>query len=161
VPSSNFVALISLCSYALVTTQVLGAQVYLIEFNGIDEVERTTWIDQPYWAWYRARLPQPFFSGGCNEHLEGPSCDQEHGGSRLSARSPAHIWILQSFDRLTLPASSDLFHWGYSRDRLDGGAMAAHVRVRDKFFIQAAVPITIWVGFGIRHQSAMHSLLGF
>jgi len=42
-----------------------------------------------------------------------------------------------------------------------GGAMAAHVRVRDKFFIQAAVPSIIWVGFGLRHQSAMHSLLGF
>jgi hypothetical protein len=42
-----------------------------------------------------------------------------------------------------------------------GGAIAAHVRVKDKFFIQAAIPIIIWVGFGLRHQSAMHSLLGF
>ncbi len=41
-----------------------------------------------------------------------------------------------------------------------GGAMAAHVRVRDKFFIQALVPIIIWIGFGLRHQAAMHSLLG-
>jgi hypothetical protein len=42
-----------------------------------------------------------------------------------------------------------------------GGAIAAHVRVKDKFFIQAVIPIIIWIGFGLRHQSAMHSLLGF
>ena len=42
-----------------------------------------------------------------------------------------------------------------------GGAMAAHVRVKDKFFIQPLVPIVIWVGFGLRHQTAMHILLGF
>jgi hypothetical protein len=30
-----------------------------------------------------------------------------------------------------------------------GGAIAAHVRAKDKFFIQAAIPIIIWVGFGL------------
>ena len=41
-----------------------------------------------------------------------------------------------------------------------GGAIAAHIRVGDKFFLQAAIPTLIWVGFGLSHQSAMHILLG-
>jgi len=42
-----------------------------------------------------------------------------------------------------------------------GGAIAAHVRVKERYFIQIIIPIAIWVGFGLRHQTAMHSLLGF
>ena len=42
-----------------------------------------------------------------------------------------------------------------------GGAVAAHVRVKDNFAVQLIIPILIWVGFGLRHQAEMHSLLGF
>jgi hypothetical protein len=42
-----------------------------------------------------------------------------------------------------------------------GGAIAAHVRVKDKFIAPALFLILLWVGFGLRHQSAMHSLFGF
>jgi hypothetical protein len=42
-----------------------------------------------------------------------------------------------------------------------GGAVSAHVRVRDRYIVQVTIPILIWVGFGLRHPSAMHSLLGF
>lgn len=42
-----------------------------------------------------------------------------------------------------------------------GGAISAHVRVKDRYLIQVVIPILIWVGFGLRHQSAMHSLLRF
>jgi len=39
-----------------------------------------------------------------------------------------------------------------------GGAIAAHVRIHDKFVIQAIVPIMIWIGFGLRHVDAMRQL---
>ena len=42
-----------------------------------------------------------------------------------------------------------------------GGAIAAHVRVRDTFAIQAIVPIVIWIGFGLRHEATVRQLLGF
>jgi hypothetical protein len=42
-----------------------------------------------------------------------------------------------------------------------GGAIAAHVRVKDKFIAPALFLILLWVGFGLRHQSAMHSLFNF
>jgi hypothetical protein len=42
-----------------------------------------------------------------------------------------------------------------------GGAVSAHIRVKDPYFVQVLIPIAIWVGFGLRHQDAMHSLLGF
>ncbi len=41
-----------------------------------------------------------------------------------------------------------------------GGAIAAHVRVGDKYVIQVILPIMIWVGYGLRHQSELHALLG-
>jgi hypothetical protein len=41
-----------------------------------------------------------------------------------------------------------------------GGAIAAHVRVRDNYVIQVILPILIWVGFGLRHQSEIRALLG-
>lgn len=41
-----------------------------------------------------------------------------------------------------------------------GGAIAAHVRIRDKFYIQAAIPILIWLGFGLRHLPQMEGLIG-
>ena len=42
-----------------------------------------------------------------------------------------------------------------------GGAIAAHVRIRDRFVIQAILPILIWLGFGLRHREEMHRLFGF
>jgi len=36
-----------------------------------------------------------------------------------------------------------------------GGAIAAHLRVHDKFVIQMIVPIVIWIGFGLRHVDQM------
>ena len=42
-----------------------------------------------------------------------------------------------------------------------GEAIAAHVRVKDQFVIQVILPIVIWIGFGLRHQNAMPTLLGF
>jgi len=41
-----------------------------------------------------------------------------------------------------------------------GGAIAAHVRVGDKYLIQVTVPILIWVGFGLRHKNEIRALLG-
>lgn len=41
-----------------------------------------------------------------------------------------------------------------------GGAIAAHVRIGDRYVIQALIPISIWVGFGLRHQNQMRALLG-
>jgi hypothetical protein len=41
-----------------------------------------------------------------------------------------------------------------------GGAIAAHVRVRDQYVVQAVIPIVIWVGFGLRHQNEMRALPG-
>lgn len=43
-----------------------------------------------------------------------------------------------------------------------GGAIAAHVRIRDKPSVTLGImviPICIWVGFGLRHLPEMHSLL--
>ena len=41
-----------------------------------------------------------------------------------------------------------------------GGAIAAHVRVGDKYVIQVILPIMIWAGYGLRHQSELRPLLG-
>jgi hypothetical protein len=41
-----------------------------------------------------------------------------------------------------------------------GGAIAAHIRIRENYVIQMILPIFIWVGFGLRHQAEMHALLG-
>jgi len=41
-----------------------------------------------------------------------------------------------------------------------GGAIATHLRVGDKFVIQAAIPILIWVGFGLRHRAWIEPLFG-
>ena len=41
-----------------------------------------------------------------------------------------------------------------------GGAISAHVRVKSQYVVQVIIPVLIWIGFGLRHQSAMHSLLG-
>jgi hypothetical protein len=40
-----------------------------------------------------------------------------------------------------------------------GGAIAAHLRVHDKFVIQTIVPIMIWIGFALRHADEMRQLL--
>ena len=41
-----------------------------------------------------------------------------------------------------------------------GGAISAHVRVKSQYVVQVIIPVLIWIGFGLPHQSAMHSLLG-
>ena len=40
-----------------------------------------------------------------------------------------------------------------------GGAIAAHLRVHERFAVQALVPIVIWIGFGLRHVDQMRQLL--
>ena len=40
-----------------------------------------------------------------------------------------------------------------------GGAIAAHIRVHDRFVVQTIVPILIWIGFGLRHTDEMLRLL--
>jgi hypothetical protein len=40
-----------------------------------------------------------------------------------------------------------------------GGAIAAHIRIRENFVFQALLPILIWVGFGLRHQAEIRALL--
>jgi DoxX-like family len=41
-----------------------------------------------------------------------------------------------------------------------GGAIASHLRAGDKnIAFQTALPILIWVGFGLRHQAAMTAAL--
>ena len=40
-----------------------------------------------------------------------------------------------------------------------GGAIAAHLRVHERFVVQTIVPILIWVGFGLRHVDQMRQLL--
>jgi len=42
-----------------------------------------------------------------------------------------------------------------------GGAISAHIRVKDPYLVQVLIPIVIWVGFGLRHLNAMYSFLGF
>ena len=42
-----------------------------------------------------------------------------------------------------------------------GGAIAAHLRVRDNYVLQTVIPILIWVGFGLRHPVELHHLFGF
>jgi len=42
-----------------------------------------------------------------------------------------------------------------------GGAIAAHVRVRDNYVLQLIIPILVWIGFGLRYQAEMHRLFGF
>jgi hypothetical protein len=39
-----------------------------------------------------------------------------------------------------------------------GGAIAAHLRVRDRFVVETIVPILIWFGFGLRHLDLMRQL---
>lgn len=41
-----------------------------------------------------------------------------------------------------------------------GGAIAAHVRIHDKFVVQTLVPILVWVGFGLRHSDMVSTLVG-
>ena len=40
-----------------------------------------------------------------------------------------------------------------------GGAIAAHLRVRERFVVQTIVPVVIWIGFGLRHVDQMRQLL--
>jgi hypothetical protein len=40
-----------------------------------------------------------------------------------------------------------------------GGAIAAHLRVHDRFVIQTAVPFLVWIGFGLRHVTEMRQLM--
>jgi len=42
-----------------------------------------------------------------------------------------------------------------------GGAIAAHVRVKDKYAVQLIIPLLVWLGFGLRHQPDLHRLFGF
>lgn len=42
-----------------------------------------------------------------------------------------------------------------------GGAISAHVRVNDPYYVQIVIPILIWLGFGLRQQDAMRILLKF
>jgi uncharacterized membrane protein len=45
-----------------------------------------------------------------------------------------------------------------------GGAVAAHVRVKDKWTVSAGIliiPVLVWIGFGLRHQAEMRNLFGF
>ena len=42
-----------------------------------------------------------------------------------------------------------------------GGAIATHFRVGDKFIIQTALPVLIWVGWGLRHEAALRLALGY
>jgi hypothetical protein len=39
-----------------------------------------------------------------------------------------------------------------------GGAIAAHIRIRENVIFQALLPILIWVGFGLRHLEEMRVL---
>jgi len=41
-----------------------------------------------------------------------------------------------------------------------GGALFAHLRVGDPFFIQIVLPIVVWIAFGLRHFADMMPLLG-
>ncbi len=41
-----------------------------------------------------------------------------------------------------------------------GGAIAAHVRIRDHFVVQALIPTMAWIGFGLRHHEDMARLIG-
>ena len=40
-----------------------------------------------------------------------------------------------------------------------GGAIAAHLRIRERPVIQTIIPILIWIGFGLRHVDEMRRLL--
>jgi len=40
-----------------------------------------------------------------------------------------------------------------------GGAIAAHIRIHDRFVVQTIVPILIWIGFGLRHVDELRRLL--
>ncbi len=41
-----------------------------------------------------------------------------------------------------------------------GGAIFAHLRVGDAFFIQIILPIVVWIALGLRHFADMMPLLG-
>jgi hypothetical protein len=40
-----------------------------------------------------------------------------------------------------------------------GGAIAAHLRIRERPAVQTMIPILIWIGFGLRHVDEMRRLL--
>ena len=40
-----------------------------------------------------------------------------------------------------------------------GGAIATHFRVQDKFLVQTALPILVWIGWGLRHEALARAAL--
>jgi hypothetical protein len=103
----------------------------------------------------------PFFLGGTLFILRmgPPMKSQEHIGFPLDLVTAFGV-IKILIGILTLVPATSLVGVILATGWM-GGAIAAHVRVRDSYLYQVVIPILIWVGFGLRHQAAMHSLLGF
>ena len=103
----------------------------------------------------------PFFLGGLLDVLKAPAVikNTEHIGFPLEVLAPFGV-IKILIGILSLVPSTSFVGVVLATGWM-GGAIAAHIRVRDKYFIQVIIPIVIWIGFGLRHQSAMRSLLGF
>ena len=103
----------------------------------------------------------PFFWGGFLDVLKAPVVikNTEHIGFPFEIVAPFGVIKILIGILSLIPSTS--FVGVILATGWMGGAIAAHIRVRDKYFIQVIIPILIWIGFGLRHQSAIRSLLGF
>ena len=103
----------------------------------------------------------PFFVGGVLNLLKNPTAvkNMQEVDYPESLLRPFGVSVIAIGVLTLIPATSFLgviLATGWM-----GGAIAAHVRIRDRYVVQAILPILIWLGFGLRHREEMHRLFGF
>jgi hypothetical protein len=103
----------------------------------------------------------PFFMGGIMNLTKNPTAIKniEHIGYPPGFLNAFGISVIL-IGALTLVPSTSFLGVILATGWM-GGAIAAHVRVRDNFILQTIIPILIWIGFGLRHQAELHRLFGF
>ena len=104
-------------------------------------------------------LPQ--VAGGFLNLTKSPTAEKNiaHIGYSPNLLTPFGLWVILIAALTIIPSTS--FLGVILETAWMGGAIAAHVRVRDSYVLQLIIPVLVWIGFGLRHQTEMHHLLGF
>ena len=103
----------------------------------------------------------PFFVGGVLNLLKNPTAVKNIKEVEFpeSLLHPFGVSVLAIGVLTLIPATSFLdviLATGWM-----GGAIAAHVRIRDRYVVQAILPLLISLRFGLRHRDELHRLFGF
>ena len=102
----------------------------------------------------------PFFIGGTMNLLEHPTAVKRlEEVAYPSALLPGFGISVITIGVLTLIPATSFFGVILATGWM-GGAIAAHLRIRDNSAVQVIIPILIWLGFGLRHPVEMHRLFG-